>query len=45
MYITAVLVPYKMVVSMQKLYTFWYSIRSYAHRGKGYKLIITKPNV
>ena len=31
----AVPVPYKMVVSMHKLYTFQYSIRSYAHRGQG----------
>ena len=44
MYITAILVSYKMVASMQKLHTFWYSIQRYAHRCKGYKLI-TKPNM
>jgi len=33
--VLAILVPYKMVASMWKLYTFQYSIWSYAHRGKG----------
>ena len=32
-YITAFLVPYKMVASMRKSYTFWCGIRSYAHTG------------
>ena len=34
LYITATLVPtYKVVVSMQKSYTFPYSVRSYVHAG------------
>ena len=33
--ITAILVPYKMVVSVWKSSTFQYSIRSYTHRGNG----------
>jgi len=33
-YITAILVPYKMAVNMQKSYFFQYIIQSYTHRGK-----------
>ena len=43
MYIPAILVLYKMVKSMRKLYTFQYSIWRYAYRGKG--SIKNRPNL